>query len=157
MWKFITSIFYKNEKKQQVSILKDSFKNRLSTLSSKEKWDFSYILFKKIFDVFDFEILREIVDKLLIFHQKEILNQADVDDIHNRINTAKFEDYISLNEAGYIADLLAIKSDFETEDVMQVIRHFMKIGECNFHADELVTWNDNIEICWNIFIQEKTK
>lgn len=86
-----------------------------------------------------------------------MLNQAEVDDIHNRINIAKFEDYISLNEAGHIADLLAIKSDFETEDVIRVIRHFMEIGECNFRANELVTWNDNIETCWNIFIQEKTK
>lgn len=62
MWKFITSIFHKNEKKQQVPVSTENFQNKLAILSSKEKWDFSYILFKRIFDVFDFEILREIVD-----------------------------------------------------------------------------------------------
>ncbi|MEG9498708.1 hypothetical protein [Mannheimia indoligenes] len=160
MISFIKNFFTQNKYKNRFSFedLESVFYKRCEGIDALERWNFSYLLFKKLFDVFDFEILSQIVNKLPAIHQN-LLPKSEQKEIFDAINLAQTEYYLSLNEAGDFASHLLSKSEFSTEDVILSLKYMVNIGKYNFeeNSEDWSMWLNNIELVWHDFTENKSK
>lgn len=160
MMDLIKKIFKKNKSKSLFifSDLENIFSKRCEGITTQEKWTFSYLLFKKLFDIFDFEELHPIIDKLPRIHQN-LLSESEKQEILDKIHSAQAEYYLSLNEAGDFANHLLNNSEFSTEDVIVSLKYMVNIGKYNFeeNSNDWHMWLNNIEVVWGNFIENKSK
>lgn len=129
------------EIQQLANQFKNDFANKTSNYSPEQSWELGYRMLEiiwKIFDsfpdYFDFELpmLRQL-------HANQ-LTEAQKQQVFEGIDNARFEYYLSLNETGELAFILATHSTLTQNQLQQVYKHYLQVGMNNFSDDELKKW-----------------
>ena len=133
-----------NENKQEIDrsrslLLQDfqeQYSQRLSELSTKQRWDFAFTLLNDFNTKLPFDLLKDIIPDIPAMHNNTL--ESDIIEIMlDVIEIAKHEYSFTISQLGEFSGLLAKNSELSLSQSYDVINHVWEIGLSNYsHSQE---------------------
>ena len=113
----------------------EQYFQRLSELSTKQRWDFAFALLNDFNIKLPFDLLKDIIPDIPAIHNNGLdsdMIEIMLDDIEN----AKHEYGFTISELGEFSELLAKNSELSLSQSYDVINHVWEIAFSNYSQDE---------------------
>ncbi|MFP3456137.1 hypothetical protein R0J89_07710 [Psychrobacter sp. SIMBA_152] len=123
----------RKQKLDRLQKVQEQYFQRLSELSTKQRWDFAFTLLNDFNTHLPFDLLKDIIPDIPRIHDSTL--DSDIIEIMlEDIEIAKYEYGFTINELGEFADLLAKNSELSLEQSSDVLKHVLEIELSNYSS-----------------------